>query len=104
MSDIQTTKTVYALLIHRFSNVSNDLSTFVMTFDSKEKAEEYMQKQLSETEYDCLRFAVTLVPITMICPDTRFLHYSITPGYIDAKLGVNLSKIKPITPNDQDQK
>lgn len=75
-----------------------------MPYDSKEKAEEFMQTQLADTQYDCLRFAVTLVPITMICPDIRFLHYSITPGYIDAKLGINLSKIKPISPNDQDQK
>jgi hypothetical protein len=74
-----------------------------MPFDNKEKAEEFVQKQLADTQYDCLRFAVTLVPITMICPDIRFLNYSIPAGYIDAKLGINLSKIKPI-PNDQDQK
>ena len=103
MSNPTTIKIVYAVLVNRFSNVSNDLSTFVLTYDSQEQAEAYVQKQLNDTQYSSLRFACTIVPMTIISPDARFLHFSVPAVYIDAKLASNLSAIKPIFNEDQKQ-
>ncbi len=98
------TRTFYNVIISRFSNVSNDLENFLITYETKEKAEEYAAQTLARNEFNTLHFAVTIIPMTVSAVDARYIYLSAHMGYVAAKFDVKTSAIKPISPNDQDQK
>ena len=106
MSNPDNAKTIYLVIINRFSNVSKDLSTAVSYYETQEQAEQHAKEILEGKDYITLRFAVTILPLTIITPQASIMNISHPYGYIESKFGINLSAILPIapTPNDQDQK
>jgi hypothetical protein len=106
MSNPDNTKTIYLVIINRFSNVSKDLSTAVSYYEKQEQAEQHAKEILEDKDYITLRFAVSILPLTIITPQANIMNFSHPYGYIENKFGINLSAILPISPtsNDQDQK
>lgn len=91
------TRTFYNVIINRFSNVSNDLATFLAVYDNKKQAEQYSNELLSRNQFDTLRFAVTIIPTTITCPGIRYALMSGHMGYVDAKFDVKTSAVNPIS-------
>ena len=106
MSNTNKTKTIYLVIVNRFSNVSKDISTCVLTYDNKDDAEAHAKKMLEETNYNTLRFAVSVMPLNITTLDPRFVYIDHPVGYLETKLANNIYQIIPIDipSNDQDKK
>jgi hypothetical protein len=106
MSNPDNTKTIYLVIINRFSNASKDLSTAVSSYDTQEQAEQHAKEVLEDKDYITLRFAVSVLPLTIITPQAKTMNISHPYGYIESKFATNLYQLLPIDPtsNDQDQK
>lgn len=102
MNDSDNTKTIYLVIINRFSNVSKDLSTAVSSFDTQEQAEQYAKETLDEKDYITLRFAVTILPLTIITPQAKVMQISHPYGYIETKMATNLAGLDPLSPTTKE--
>ena len=96
MSNPDNTKTIYLVIINRFSNVSKDLSTAVSSFDTQEEADKYAKEVLEERDYLTLRFAVTILPVTIVTPQAKIMHIFHPYGYTETKFATNLSQLIPV--------
>lgn len=101
MNDSDNTKTIYFVIINRFSNVTKDIATAVSSFDNQEQAEQYAKEVLEEKDYMTLRFAVTILPLTIITPQAKVMHTSHPYGYTETKMATNLAGIDPLSPTTQ---
>lgn len=106
MSNPDNAKTIYLVIINRFSNVTKDIATAVSSYDTQEEADKYAKEVLEDRDYMTLRFSVNVLPLTIITPQAKFMHISHPYGYIESKFAINLSQLIPVDPtsNDQDQK
>lgn len=102
MSNTDNTKTIYLVIVNRFSNVSKDLSTSVSSYDTQEQAEQHAKETLEEKDYITLRFAVTVLPFTIITPQAKVMHISHPYGYIETKMGLNLAALDPLSPTTKE--
>lgn len=101
MNDSDNTKTIYLVIINRFSNVTKDIATAVSSFDTREDADEYAKEIVEEKDYITLRFAVTILPLTIITPQAKVMHTSHPYGYIENKMATNLAGLEPLSPTTQ---
>jgi len=97
MSNPDNTKTIYLVIVNRFSNVSKDLSTSVSSYDTQEQAEQHAKEVLEERDYITLRFAVTVLPFTIITPQANMMHISHPYGYNETKMATNLAGLDPLS-------
>lgn len=102
MSNTDNTKTIYLVIINRFSNVSKDLSTAVSYYEKQEQAEQHAKETLEEKDYITLRFAVTILPLTIITPQASIMNISHPYGYIESKFGINLAGLDPLSPTTKE--
>ena len=102
MSNPNNTKTIYLVVINRFSNVSKDLSTAVSSYDTQEQAEKHAKEILEEKDYITLRFAVTILPLTIITPEASIMNTSHPYGYIESKMATNLAGLDPLSPTTKE--
>jgi len=101
MSNPDNTKTIYLVIINRFSKVSKDLSTAVSYYEKQEQAEQHAKEILEDKDYITLRFGVTILPLTIITPQASVMQISHPYGYIETKFGLNLSALLPIEPTSE---
>lgn len=102
MSNTDNTKTIYLVIINRFSKVSKDLSTAVSYYEKQEQAEQHAKEILEDKDYITLRFGVTILPLTIITPQASIMNISHPYGYIETKLGLNLAGLDPLSPTTKE--
>lgn len=102
MNDSNNTKTIYLVIINRFSNVTKDIATAVSSFDTQEDADQYAKEIVEEKDYLTLRFAVTILPLTIITPQAKVMHTSHPYGYTKTKMATNLAGLEPLSPTTKE--
>lgn len=96
------TKTIYLVIINRFSCVSKDIATAIMHYDTEAEAQAFAQKKLTEEKYSCLRFAVSIAKYDIVTMNPKFVHFSGPVGYIETKMATNLAALDPLSPTTKE--